>query len=101
VCGDTLSIVASASRATAWSTVMFSIVARISVASRIERVLGLPWVRRQTTLTPGTYVRDPNGGPLRATCLVVVTLAGDRVSAFTRFGATVLTRFDLALSLAG
>ena len=49
----------------------------------------------------GTYVRDPNGGPLHATSLVVVTLAGDRVSAFTRFGASVLTRFDLPLSLAG
>ena len=49
----------------------------------------------------GTYVRDPRGGPLHATSLVVVTLAGDRVSALTRFDASVLTRFDLPLSLAG
>jgi RNA polymerase sigma-70 factor, ECF subfamily len=49
----------------------------------------------------GTYVRDPNSGPLHATSLVVVTLAGDRVSALTRFEASVLTRFDLPLSLAG
>ena len=48
----------------------------------------------------GTYVRDPRGGPLHATSLVVVTLAGDRVSALTRFDASVLTRFDLPLSLA-
>jgi RNA polymerase sigma-70 factor (ECF subfamily) len=48
----------------------------------------------------GTYVRDPRGGLLHATSLVVVTLAGDRVSAFTRFDASVLTRFDLPLSLA-
>ncbi len=48
----------------------------------------------------GTYVRDPRGGPLHATGLIVVTLAGDRVSAFTRFDASVLTRFDLPLSLA-
>ena len=47
-----------------------------------------------------TYVRDPRGGPLRATSLVVVTLAGDRVSALIRFDASVLTRFDLPLSLA-
>ena len=48
----------------------------------------------------GTYVRDPRGGPLHATGLVVVTLAGDRVSALTRFDASVLTRFDLPLRLA-
>ena len=47
----------------------------------------------------GTYVRDPRGGPLHATSLVVVTLAGDRVSALTRFDAGVLTRFDLPCSL--
>ncbi len=45
----------------------------------------------------GSYVRDPRGGPLHATGLVVVTLAGDRVSALTRFDATVLARFDLPL----
>jgi RNA polymerase sigma-70 factor (TIGR02960 family) len=48
----------------------------------------------------GTYVRDPRGGPLHATSLLVVTLAGDRVSAFTRFDASLLTRFDLPLTLA-
>ena len=48
----------------------------------------------------GTYVRDPHGGPLHAAGLIVVTLAGDRVSAFTRFDASVLTRLDLPLSLA-
>ncbi len=48
----------------------------------------------------GTYVRDPRGGPLRATSAVVVTLAGGRVSALTRFDASILTRFDLPLSLA-
>ena len=48
----------------------------------------------------GTYVRDPRGGQLHATSLVVATLAGDRVSALTRFDAGVLARFDLPLSLA-
>ena len=48
----------------------------------------------------GTYVRDSRGGPLHAPGFVVVTLAGDRVSAFTRFDAGVLTRLDLPLSLA-
>jgi RNA polymerase sigma-70 factor (ECF subfamily) len=47
----------------------------------------------------GTYVRDPRGGKLHATSLVVATLAGARVSALTRFDAGVLTRFDLPLSL--
>jgi len=47
----------------------------------------------------GTYVRDPRGGKLHATSLVVATLAGDRVSALTRFDAGVLTRFDLPLGL--
>ena len=47
-----------------------------------------------------TYVRDPRGGPLHATSLVVVTLAGDRVSAFTRFDASVVPRFDLPLTMA-
>ena len=48
----------------------------------------------------GTYVRDPGGGPLHATSLFVATLAGDRVSALTRFDAGVVTRFGLPLSLA-
>jgi RNA polymerase sigma-70 factor (TIGR02960 family) len=48
----------------------------------------------------GSYVRDPRGGPLHATSLLVVTVAGDRVSAVTRFDASVVTRFDLPLSLA-
>jgi len=48
----------------------------------------------------GTYVRDPRGGQLHATSLIVLTLARDRVSALTRFDASVLTRFDLPLSLA-
>jgi len=47
-----------------------------------------------------SYVRDPRGGPLHATSLLVVTVAGDRVSTFTRFDASVVTRFDLPLSLA-
>ena len=46
----------------------------------------------------GTYVRDPRGGRLHATSLVVATLAGDRVSALTRFDAGVLARFDLPLT---
>jgi RNA polymerase sigma-70 factor (ECF subfamily) len=48
----------------------------------------------------GTYVVDPRGGPFPATGFVVVTLAGDRVCALTRFEPTVLTRFELPLSWA-
>ena len=47
-----------------------------------------------------SYVRDPRGGPLHATSLVVATLAGDRVSALVRFDAGVLARFGLPPSLA-
>jgi RNA polymerase sigma-70 factor (TIGR02960 family) len=48
----------------------------------------------------GAYLRGPRGGPLQASSLLVVTLAGDRVRAFTRFDAGILPRFDLPLSLA-
>jgi hypothetical protein len=47
-----------------------------------------------------TYVHDPRGR-LCATSFVVVTLAGDRVSALTRFDAGVLAYFDLPLTWTG
>jgi RNA polymerase sigma-70 factor (ECF subfamily) len=48
-----------------------------------------------------TYLRAPGGGPLPATGLIVVTLAGDRVSGLTRFDAGVLPRFGLPPALDG
>jgi len=41
------------------------------------------------------YVRDPAGGPSPAMGLLTFTLAGDRVSAITRFDATLLRFFGL------
>ena len=41
------------------------------------------------------YSRDPTGDVFRATSLLVVTLAGRRVAAITRFDASVLQHFGL------
>ena len=41
------------------------------------------------------YSRDPSGEVFRATSLMVVTLAGSRITALTRFDANVLQHFGL------
>jgi RNA polymerase sigma-70 factor (ECF subfamily) len=43
----------------------------------------------------GVYVRDPATGVLHANGMLVVTLAGDRVRAMTRFDNSVIARFGL------
>jgi RNA polymerase sigma-70 factor (TIGR02960 family) len=43
----------------------------------------------------GVYVRDPATGVFHANGIVVVTLAGDRIRAMTRFDNSVITRFGL------
>jgi len=48
----------------------------------------------------GIYLRDPVTQVAHAFGLFVITLAGDRVSAITRFDNTVLPRFGLPRSLA-
>ncbi|NUT94063.1 MAG: sigma-70 family RNA polymerase sigma factor [Saccharothrix sp.] len=47
----------------------------------------------------GTYLRSGSDGILRGTGLVVLTLAGDRISAVTRFDNSVLPWFGLPRSL--
>jgi RNA polymerase sigma-70 factor (TIGR02960 family) len=47
----------------------------------------------------GTYLRAPTDGIRRGIGLVVLTLAGDRISAVTRFDNTVLPWFGLPRSL--
>jgi RNA polymerase sigma-70 factor (TIGR02960 family) len=47
------------------------------------------------------YFRDPASGVLHATGLVVLTLAGDRICAMTRFDNSVLPRFGLPRTLPG
>jgi RNA polymerase sigma-70 factor (TIGR02960 family) len=66
--------------------------------------------RRQYRLVPtrangqpafGVYVRDPHAPVLHANGLIVLTLAGDRISTITRFDNGVLPRFGLPRSLPG
>jgi RNA polymerase sigma-70 factor (TIGR02960 family) len=47
------------------------------------------------------YVLDPHGGVAHANGLVVLTLAGAKVSAMTRFDNSVLARFGLPRTLPG
>ena len=49
----------------------------------------------------GLYVRDRHAPVLHASGLIVLTLAGDRVSMITRFDTSVLPRFGLPRSLPG
>jgi hypothetical protein len=43
----------------------------------------------------GVYVRDPAAGVFRANGMLVVTLAGNRIRAITRFDNSVIARFGL------
>jgi RNA polymerase sigma-70 factor (ECF subfamily) len=47
----------------------------------------------------GTYLRAPTDGIRHGTGLLVLTLAGDRISAVTRFDNSVLPWFGLPRSL--
>jgi len=47
----------------------------------------------------GAYLSDPAGGPSHAVGLITFTLAGDRVSAITRFETSVLAHFGLPRTL--
>jgi RNA polymerase sigma-70 factor (TIGR02960 family) len=49
----------------------------------------------------GVYVRDRHAPVLHASGLIVLTLAGDRVSMITRFDTSVMPRFGLPRSLPG
>jgi RNA polymerase sigma-70 factor (TIGR02960 family) len=49
----------------------------------------------------GIYVRDPQAPVLHAAGLLVLTLAGDRICAMTRFDTSVLASFGLPRTLPG
>jgi RNA polymerase sigma-70 factor (TIGR02960 family) len=49
----------------------------------------------------GLYVKDPNADILHATGLLVITLAGDQISAMTGFNTGVLPLFGLPRTLPG
>jgi RNA polymerase sigma-70 factor, ECF subfamily len=48
----------------------------------------------------GVYVNDPRSGILHANGLMVLTLAGERISTITRFDNSGLGRFGLPRTLA-
>jgi RNA polymerase sigma-70 factor (TIGR02960 family) len=66
-----------------------------AVTFRGGRVLRLVATRANGQPAFGLYSRDPHTDVFRATGLLVVTLAGDRVSAMTCFDNSVLPRFGL------
>jgi len=71
------------------------------VAFRQGRTYRLVATRANGQPAFGAYVRDPLTGVARAAGLLVLTLAGDRISAMTRFDNSVLPRFGLPRTLPG
>jgi RNA polymerase sigma-70 factor (TIGR02960 family) len=49
----------------------------------------------------GSYLRDPSSGLCHAIGLLVFTLAGERISAITRFDTALMARFGLPRTLPG
>ncbi len=64
-----------------------------------RRAYHLVPTRANGQLAFGAYLRPPTGGNRHAAGLFVFTLAGDRISAVTRFDNSVLPWFGLPLSL--
>ena len=71
------------------------------VAFRQGRTYRLVATRANGQPAFGAYVRDPLTGVAHAAGLLVLTLAGDRISALTRFDNSVLPRFGLPRTLPG
>ena len=71
------------------------------VAFRQGRTYRLIATRANGQPAFGAYVRDPLTGVAHAAGLMVLTLAGDRISALTRFDNSVLPRFGLPRTLPG
>ena len=49
----------------------------------------------------GLYLADPHASVYRAYCLLVITTAGDHITAITSFSTNVMTRFGLPRTLPG
>ena len=49
----------------------------------------------------GLYLADPHASVYRAYCLLVITTAGDRITAITSFSTNVMARFGLPRTLPG
>ena len=71
------------------------------VAFRQGRTYRLVATRANGQPAFGAYVRDPLTGVAHAAGLMVLTLAGDRISVLTRFDNSVLPRFGLPRTLPG
>jgi RNA polymerase sigma-70 factor (ECF subfamily) len=71
------------------------------VAFRQGRTYRLIATRANGQPAFGAYVRDPLTGVAHAAGLMVLTLAGDRISVLTRFDNSVLPRFGLPRTLPG
>lgn len=70
-----------------------------TVAFRQGRTYEMVFTRANGQPAMAIYTRDPHGGPSHANGLQVLTLAGDRIRAITRFENGVLPRFGLPRSL--
>jgi RNA polymerase sigma-70 factor (TIGR02960 family) len=68
---------------------------------RAGRMLDLVPTRANGQPAVGAYLRAPTGGIRHGTSLLVLTLAGDRICAITRFHDSVLPWFGLPRSLPG
>jgi RNA polymerase sigma-70 factor (ECF subfamily) len=68
---------------------------------REGRTYQLVWTRANGQLAFGAYLREPEGGVRHTIGLLVLTLAGDQISAMTRFDTAVLARFGLPRTLPG
>jgi RNA polymerase sigma-70 factor (TIGR02960 family) len=73
----------------------------LAAVSRQGRTFDLLPTRANGQLAFGIYLRAPTGGIRHGTGLDVLTLTGDRISAITRFDASVLPSFELPRSLPG
>ena len=71
----------------------------LTLAFRRRRQYRLVATRANGQPAFGVYVRDPHAPVLHANGLLVLTLAGDRISMITRFETSVLPRFGLPRSL--
>jgi RNA polymerase sigma-70 factor (ECF subfamily) len=70
-----------------------------AIAFRDGRTFRLAATRANGQLSFGAYLSDPAGGVAQANDLLVLTLAGSRIRAMTRFHPSMLPRFGLPLSL--
>jgi RNA polymerase sigma-70 factor (ECF subfamily) len=78
------------------------VVARFSASFfHMGRTYDLVPTRANGQLAFGAYLRAPTGGVRHGTGLLVLTLAGERISAVTRFDDSVLAWFGLPRSLPG